>query len=847
MIKSIEDGRKEDGNRSIADKIIKRLHDLEKTVQSNHGRWAWELLQNAKDSVAETGRKVSVRVTLNEKGLRFEHNGSPFNERDIRGLINQISSKEVEEGVQTTRTGRFGTGFLTTHLLSKVVFIEGVVVTDDGDYYNFRFPLDRDASKTPLLVPKIEQAWQAFHYSTDQAKIDEFDEDSLNTSFLYQLLTPKQQEIAKVGMEEFKALIPYVLTFIPEIENIEIIDSLEDDHITFSNHLPVSDGFKIIERTRNGQTLNIRLLTASSSRVAIAARVRKKGDVFEVQDMEDIPKLFCDFPLIGTEGFYFPVIVNSFFFNPQTERDGVWLLGDEDDEVLENMGILEEAVELFKELIDSITMSSFKKLYFLANSKMPEVDMRYFDKDWFKGSIQQPLRDFLGKSALVELEDGSFKKISEIYFPLKSYPEKVREALWTASFGMFPGLLCKKDDLHQWTALAWDSLSKLTYEEVAKDISNQKNVATLSSIFDDEADMFTWLNETGKFMIEDEANLALVEKYAMVPNANGQLMAKSKIYINKINDDQLIQALKLLGEDWGDILIHPKIRFGSYFKKEKSDIAIKITEKIKNTSPENEGFIKAVSLLSEWFDANEEEGKELFSELFRKRAELFMNTIKDKDSLYKVMRSSTDLTKLSKVAEAIDQNPQLFENLERVKEIYALMRQYDVKDIDGLKDILEGNSGPANRELLPVTQEILVNMGITSIEEWKLAIEDKDLSQLYTHTSVPTTDMFVYVQSMIRDAKKTIIAALEKLDNYDLDELDDTTAPTILAGVLKDGNPISIVARPAFNNEVIIYYGSERDILDFEPSELWVDDGLQARQITLGHVLKKAKIVKFPV
>ncbi len=28
VIQSIEEGRKEDGNRSIADKIIKRLHDL---------------------------------------------------------------------------------------------------------------------------------------------------------------------------------------------------------------------------------------------------------------------------------------------------------------------------------------------------------------------------------------------------------------------------------------------------------------------------------------------------------------------------------------------------------------------------------------------------------------------------------------------------------------------------------------------------------------------------------------------------------------------------------------------------------------------------------------------------
>jgi len=32
MIESIEQGRKEDGNRSIANKIKGRLHDLEKTV-----------------------------------------------------------------------------------------------------------------------------------------------------------------------------------------------------------------------------------------------------------------------------------------------------------------------------------------------------------------------------------------------------------------------------------------------------------------------------------------------------------------------------------------------------------------------------------------------------------------------------------------------------------------------------------------------------------------------------------------------------------------------------------------------------------------------------------------------
>ena len=210
MIQSIENGRKEDGNRSIADKIIKRLHDLEMTVDSNQGRWAWELLQNAKDSVAETERKVSVEIILNNESVSFRHNGKHFNEQDVRGLINQISSKEVEEGQVSTRTGRFGTGFLTTHLLSKVIDVESIVETIDGDFYRFAFPLNRNGKTTTQLVPKIEKAWTEFHTSTEDNQIDEFDEEEYNTSFTYNLNTKEQKQIARTGIDEFTELIPFV-------------------------------------------------------------------------------------------------------------------------------------------------------------------------------------------------------------------------------------------------------------------------------------------------------------------------------------------------------------------------------------------------------------------------------------------------------------------------------------------------------------------------------------------------------------------------------------------------------------------------------------------------------------
>ena len=850
MIKSIEEGRKEDGNRSIADKIIKRLHDLDKTVQNNHGRWAWELLQNAKDSVAETNRKVSVQIIYGYEEIQFSHNGSHFTEKDIRGLINQISSKEVDEGEVSTRTGRFGTGFLTTHLLSKEVYIKGIIETIGGNLFQFGFPLDRNGRTTVALIPKIENAWKQFHASTENSEIDKYDEKALNTSFIYALDSTEQKDIAQIGVDEFTTLIPYVLSFIPEIYSVEIIDNVRDETTVFTNDSEIVDGFKKITKIHNGKTTIVRLLYATNGKVSIAVRAIKKDDDFEILGIENVPKLFCDFPLIGTENFHFPIVVNSFYFNPQTERDGIWLMGENDPEVIENRDILEQAFLLYKDMIDDIETKSFKNVYNIAKTKVPSTDEKYFDTDWYGKHIQSPLRKFLLTKSIVELEDGKNGKLNELWFPLKSYTKEVKEKLWQYTSDLFPQSVCKKDDIHNWTDIIWDDVSKITFAELVSDIAKTKSISKLSESFGNNEDLtFKWFNKVGSFIMEDEVNLPLFEKNAVIPNENGDFLIKSELFIDQIKDPHLIEILQLLGEDWNDILIHHKVGFGRFAVKKKGEIATKINEKLKNISTKNQNFIKAISLLSEWFDNNPDEGKELFTETYRKRAELFMNTIEDKDSLYKVMRSKTDLSHLSKVAEAIEENPRLFENIEQAKEIYSLLKQYNVNDLQQLRDLLDNRDSTQSETnlLLPVTQEILANMGISSLEEWQDAIKDKDLASLFSHKSTPTTDMFVYVQSLIQRAKENIVEYLENLDDYNLDDLDDTTAPTILAGVIKDGKQISIVARPAYNGEVIIYYGSERDILDYEPSELWIDDGVKPRMISLGHLLKKAQIVKFPV
>ena len=402
MIQSIADSRIEDGKRSIADKIIKRLYVLDQTIENNQGRWAWELLQNAKDSIAEdNNRTVSVQIQLDENSVEFRHNGAHFTLQDVRGLINQISSKEIEEGQQTKKTGRFGTGFLTTCLLSRVIQVKGILETENNIFYKFEFPLDRQGKTTKKLIPKMDNSWNEFEKSLNEIDAN-YDKNQFNTSFCYQLETDKQKEIAKIGIQEFSKLVPFVLAFIPKIVRVEIIDNTTNNITIFERNQELIDGLIVsISKRKNSEKTNVLILYASDNKVKIATEIEETERGYSVKSIEKFPKLFCDFPLIGSEDFHFPVIVNSFFFNPLDERNGLWLKDSDNTAVKENQKLLENAVELYKNLISKVSEGHFFDLYNLAETKMPSTNEIYFNEKWYKDFIQKPIREFIYKAKIV--------------------------------------------------------------------------------------------------------------------------------------------------------------------------------------------------------------------------------------------------------------------------------------------------------------------------------------------------------------------------------------------------------------------------------------------------------------
>ena len=140
-----------------ADSVYRDIVAREDEREDFEKRWFWELLQNAKDSIEES-EKIKVKIEISEDKISFSHSGNPFELDDILSLIIQGSSKNNKEG----KTGRFGTGFMTTYLLSKQVEISGKLTQGQGC---FSFLLNRDASNNEDFYKLQQESNEQFDNS----------------------------------------------------------------------------------------------------------------------------------------------------------------------------------------------------------------------------------------------------------------------------------------------------------------------------------------------------------------------------------------------------------------------------------------------------------------------------------------------------------------------------------------------------------------------------------------------------------------------------------------------------------------------------------------------------------
>ena len=319
--------------RNEARRIRIRVHEARGNPHSASFRWPFELLQNALDSGPRTGSAITVRLNCEDSKLTFEHDGAPFTSEELAALLSGGSSKEFES---ETTTGRFGTGFLVTHVLAEQTTLRGLLKVPRG-YELFELMLDRGGDEDAILR-NSRSCNDAIRLAKPIAKFDGVP----SASFEYPL---GDDRTLLIGVEALKQALPYLYVTRLSLGQIEFTEADGSTEVWTPGEVIeeiLDDGYaqyRTIEVERDGTAYAsrrvYRFTTAEDSAPAALVLMEKSEDGWEVLLPEDeAPRIYREYPLRGS-GF---VPVNFVFdgkFDPDQERIKL-LMSDEDKALLED-------------------------------------------------------------------------------------------------------------------------------------------------------------------------------------------------------------------------------------------------------------------------------------------------------------------------------------------------------------------------------------------------------------------------------------------------------------------------------------------------------------------------------
>jgi len=322
----------------------------------------------------------------------------------------------------------------------------------------------------------------------------------------------------------------------------------------------------------------------------------------------------------------------------------------------------------------------------------------------------------------------------------------------------------------------------------------------------------------------------LLDKYSLLPNQYGVFKRKVEIFLDDGSvNETLKDAAKYSGDDVRERMLSKEITLELPPSRTISldSVAPTITTYVRNNN-------KEISKQS-----NE------IRETFRGTSIWIRNNCKD--------------SKVSKCFKELIENFHWFYNDDEIAESMAKSEQYDdvlkkynISDINELAAILASHSviDTSCSEKISISKELLAQWGIASEDELNRALARNIFGSAHIHHSTNSAELFKYVKNILDRSKNNIISFLDDHDDYELDRDNLQFITNTIFRVRKLGQEIYVIARPSDFEQVILYYDTEIDLLDFDKDcELWVEDGSSSppQKITLGKILKLTGINKIPL
>lgn len=544
---------------NTAQGILKHLQVLESNRERMQGRWIWELLQNARDASVDDDTHLVASVAVADGDVLFEHNGCGFTIEEVAHLIYHGSTKIEDDNT----IGRYGSGFLTTHLLSPDIEISGQL----QDRTSFHFLLKREISSAKALGHSMDQAWNDFDSSVAATS------DTLTTRFRYPIDESARGAIEE-GIATLKRCAPLVVVFNHQFRRIDIKD--DESNMTF----------EVIERSplheerlqmvsvgvgSHGIQREHRFLLAEGTDVSVAAPMEPTDDGVCVP-LDHTPRLFLGFPLIGTETFSFPAVINSLAFIPTENRDGIYLGQSGNDSNRTNQKLIKQACTLHVKLMEYIAKNRWTSVHELAY--IPSIeDQPWLNSGWLHKRLNRLITK-IRETPVVHHGQRSMKP-KDSFLPLAKETVGV-ETLWNlmnATTSLQKGLP-ERNEAMGWckAAKSWEPFmdsettsleecydgSKLaSYIEDAAHRSDDAygSIDDIQSALREGVAAVEWLNQVYTFLL-DEGLDGIIRETKIILSQAGYLDELANLY----RDDDIDGELKDIGDTVLDLKIKERIR-----------------------------------------------------------------------------------------------------------------------------------------------------------------------------------------------------------------------------------------------------------------------------------------------
>jgi hypothetical protein len=812
---------------AAASKIYTKIDELrganeaEKDIMRR--RWIWELIQNASDCA---NPDVTIHIQTNNSSLLFSHNGSPFTYEHLMNLITQISAKEMSS---EDKIGKFGTGFITTHLISEKVNIQGIYADDDITTVNKKLNFDIDRSGKTYndirqnIIETLEYLKNAIF---EEVKQENLDYDSTTTTFTYRY-SDNSAEIRKavnIGLQDLKRSIPFVLAFTNSIlsiccNGVTYTKNNEDSSPDKSMKIITIEEASDIEK-------NIRqVFVCSKDRVSVAALIKSVNKVWTIIPYsENTPKLFCKFPLIGTENFSFPVVLNSPDFKVCQERNQIQEGADE------NRAIIETGKELFTKLLQYVSTKKWNDLYNICyiNRSTPSTLQKKINDD-IESILQfMPVVDArqagadIGRVSLFQIDE-QMKPISSLLIPYHE-DNALNDELWELIDCLKTKPIPTQHSYRQWGQIS--PKNKIKLKDVYEGILKNKNMQTLVSYFTtNNDDVYLWLNKLYALWVKS-SGVVYFKSEAIVPNQEYDFVELTKVLIDDNIDNDLKEILLGFGLNIKTQLLLQVIVIPdtiSVKTMSNKDIANKIQQHIREKlSNENKNNSKrdpqtqiVFNKITNWFLRNPEIAKELFQDIYDNRH---------------LLSSSEETIRRLELADKVE---------EKLRMHNTTLEQLDI--------ILANNSRLIESTLIhDDLKDFMLSLGIDNWEDLQKNESMAEVKQLLQYYPNPSPEAAEKVKQLIDRSRDRIYNYLGNHERYKVENWYELSRTVYHAE--KDGRSIKIVIRPSDNDKIILFYPAELEVLDDTDYELWIDNGIDdPRILTLGDILKTTGIRVIPL